>query len=93
MGISFLKMNHLLEVPVNSFEQPDYPKEAYIKTTFNKANIFVYFDCDISSEANDYYSLLCSYPKHAKTYIECCVERLQICLEHEILYAFFTRED
>lgn len=81
-----------LEFSVNSFGQPDL-EAAYFKVTFNRANISAYFDCGINSEAKDYYSLLCNHPKHAKTYIECCAERLQTCLEHEILYAFFTREE
>lgn len=76
-----------LEVPVTSFEQP------YIKVTFNKANIFMCFDCGINSEAKDYYSFLCNHPKHAKTYIECCVERLQTCLKYEILRLFMEENE
>jgi hypothetical protein len=80
-----------LEVPVNSFERPDYPKEAYIKVTFNKVNIFICVDCGINSEANVYYRHLCNYGD-TESYIGYCVERLQNCLEYQIL-KLFVRKD
>jgi|GEM_PF-3841716 hypothetical protein len=76
-----------LEVPVTSSELPGLGT-AYIKVIFSKANIFVCFDCGTNSEAKKYYSLLCNHPKGAKSYIECCVDRLQACLEYEILRFF-----
>ena len=81
-----------LEVPVTSFEQPDL-ETAYIKLTFSKANIFMCFDCGTNSEAKEYYSLLCKYPKCTKFYIECCVDRLQTCLKYEILRLFMEEEE
>lgn len=74
-----------LEIPTTSFEQP------YIKVTFNKANIFVRFDCGIHSEVNVYYRQLCKYGD-AESYIGYCVEWLQNCLEHQIL-KLFVEED
>lgn len=75
-----------LEVPVNSFEQPDL-EAAYIKVTFNKANFSVCFKCGISSEAYDYYRQLCKYGG-TESYIGYCVERLRNCLKYQILKLF-----
>lgn len=61
---------------------------AYIKVIFSKANIFMCFDCGTNSEAKEYYSLLCNHLKGAKSYTECCVDRLKACLEYEILRLF-----
>lgn len=80
-----------LEVPVTPFEQPTYPEEAYIKTTFNKANFSVCFDCGANSEANVYYRHLCDYGD-AESYIGYCVEWLRHCLESQIL-KLFVEED
>ena len=80
-----------LEVPVNSFERPDYLKEAYIKTTFNKANISICFDCGTHSGTNVYYRQLCKYGD-AESYIGYCVEWLRNCLEYQIL-KLFIKED
>lgn len=74
-----------LEISTTSFEQP------YIKVTFNKANIFVRFDCGIHSEVNVYYRQVCKY-EDAESYIGCCVEYLQNCLEYQIL-KLFVKED
>lgn len=79
-----------LEIPVNFFKQPDL-EAAYIKVTFNKANISICVDCGINSEANVYYRQLCKYGD-TESYIGYCVEWLQNCLEYQIL-KFFVRED
>lgn len=76
-----------LEVPVTSSELPGLGT-AYIRVTFGKASIFVCFDCGTNSEAKNYYSLLCNYPKETKFYIECCADRLRACLKYEILRLF-----
>lgn len=80
-----------LEIPVKFFKQPDYPKEAYIKAIFNKANISLCFDCGIHSEANIYYRQVCKYGD-AESYIGYCVEWLQNCLKYQIL-KLFIKED
>lgn len=80
-----------LEIPVTSFERPDYPKGAYIEATFNKANFSVCFDCGANSEANVYYRHLCDYG-NAESYIGYCVECLRRCLKYQIL-KLFIRED
>lgn len=80
-----------LELPVTSFEQPNYPEGAYIKITFSKANISICFDCGIHSEANVYYRQVCKYGD-AESYIGYCVEWLQNCLEYQIL-KLFMKED
>lgn len=80
-----------LEIPVTSFERPDYPEEAYIKITFNKANISICFDCGIHSEANVYYHQVCKYGD-AESYIDYCVEWLQNCLEYQILKLFIEED-
>ena len=79
-----------LEVPVNFFKQPDL-EAAYIKVTFNKVNFSVCFKCGIGSEAYVYYCHFCKYGD-AESYIGYCVERLQNCLEYQIL-KLFVRKD
>lgn len=79
-----------LEVPINSFEQPDL-EAAYIKVTFNKANFSVCFKCGIGGEAYVYYRHLCNYGG-TESYIGYCVEWLRNCLEYQIL-KLFIRED
>lgn len=79
-----------LEIPATSFKQPDL-EAAYIKTTFDKANISICFDCGISSEANVYYRHFCNYGD-IESYIGYCVEWLQNCLEYQIL-KIFVKED
>ena len=76
-----------LEIPIKSFERPDYPKGAYIKTTFDKANISVCFDCGVGSEAYVYYRHLCNYGG-TESYIGYCVEWLRNCLKYQILKLF-----
>lgn len=80
-----------LEIPVNSFEQPECPEEAYIKITFSKANISICFDCGIHSEANVYYCQVCKYGD-TESYISYCVEWLQNCLEYQILKLFIEED-
>lgn len=79
-----------LDVPVNFFKQPDL-EAAYIKVTFNKANISICFKCGISSEAYVYYRHLCNYGD-AESYIGYCVEWLRNCLKYQIL-KFFIKDD
>lgn len=76
-----------LEIPVTSFEQPDYPKAAYIKASFSKANISMCFNCGIRSEANVYYRHLCNHGD-TESCIDYCVEWLRRCLKYQILKLF-----
>lgn len=75
-----------LEVPVNSFEQPDL-EAVYIKVMFNKANFSVCFKCGIDSEAYVYYRHLCNYGD-TESYVGYCVEWLRNCLKYQILKLF-----
>lgn len=79
-----------LEIPRKSFKQPDL-EAAYIKTTFDKANISICFDCGTNSGTNAYYHHLCNYGD-TEFYIDYCVEWLQHCLKYQIL-KLFVKED